>query len=163
MKNLVVTAIVLILIFPLCRAQIAALPGTYMNSANTMTLRLKAAGNTYHGVLQTADGIFALRANFTDGQLAGTVFTPGGNIEFSGKAMAGGLSLTAWGYTEVLHRFSDNHELAGVDLTPYMIDRPPLNTNGGADYDYSYSQQSNGNYSEQHQIYPNTQPPAFRG
>ena len=162
MKNLLIASFLLLFAMPWSPAQTSSLPGAYANSQNTVTLRLKSVDGVYQGILQTTDGIFALRADLHGDQLNGTVFTSGGNLDFQGSVRTGSLSISAWGYTEVLYRFSSNHELAGVDLTPYMVDRPPLQSTQGADFDYSYSQQDNGNYAEQYKTYPQ-QPPQPAG
>lgn len=122
--------------------------GTFINALNTVSLRLKPVGNDYHGLVQSTEGLFVVAAKKTENKLLGVMYTQAGNIDFTIIAVNGNLSVNALGKTDLYYKFSADHELGSVDLTPYM--------NGtAADYNYSYSQH-NGNASEHQQTH--TQP-----
>lgn len=124
--------------------------GSFTNAQKNVSLRMKPVQGEYHGVVQSKDGVFAISAKKVGQQLSGIIYTQASQIDFQIVPQNGVLAISTMGNTEWYYRISSQHELAGIDLTPYMT--APANT----DYDYGYTQH-NGNESERYRTYPNTQ------
>lgn len=111
--------------------------------------------NEYHGILQTNGGNFAMKSTVEGSLMNGKIYAVNGPVDFTASLGEYGLVLNAFGYTEQFFLNSKEHLLEEVDLTIYMTDEntdPPVSSTD--DYDYSYSQQSNGQYTENIQTYP---------
>jgi len=101
-------------------AQSDLFSGTFMTPNGAVTLQLKPMPNELHGVLVSAEGMFALQAQRAGGGLQGTVFTNVGNYGFTGEPIQGGWSMVSEGITYTFYQTSTAHDLAQVDLTPYF-------------------------------------------
>lgn len=107
--------------------------GTFMTPDGTVTLQLKSMGSELHGVLVSAESMFALKAKSEASTIAGTVFTNAGNYGFSGKSIQGGLSLVSEGVTYTFYQTSTQHELDAIDLTPYFMGQEPVSDKAETD------------------------------
>lgn len=110
--------------------QAGNIEGFYASADYSMGLRLRAmGGNELHGTYQTADGVFALKATVRSGTIKGTLYTDAQNYPFEGSASASGVTLTSSAGTYPFFKVSNDHGLAGTDLTPYFKEKKP--TTGG--------------------------------
>jgi len=142
-------------------AQTSVQTGTFVNNSQTITLQLKQEGNEYHGVMTTYGANFALRGNVKGNQMSGTIYATDGPANFTASSNQNAWVIQAFGYTETFYMTSPEHNLAGVDLTPYM---QQVSQGGGApqgqDYDYGYSQHARGHASEEMNAHPNQATPS---
>lgn len=137
--------------FTSATSQIDVFVGSFTNTQQNISLRMKKVQMAYHGVVQSQDGVFAVSAQKVGQQLAGVIYTPSGNIDFQIIPQNGALAITALGKTEWYRKLSHKHELDGIDLSPYM------NNSTSADYDYGYTQY-NGTETQGYRTSPNAQP-----
>lgn len=138
----------------LCGQQ-ESLSGTFVNAGNTISVQFKPAAEGYHGLMQANGLSFAVSAQQRGQQFHGTIYSTEGNMDFTASWQSGALVMQAFGTVDYFYRWSTEHSLTGVDLTPYMYGSgsgqvtPP--TQG--DFDYSYSQ-SREHAGEQYTPYP---------
>lgn len=123
--------------------------GHFTNSLQNISLRMKSVQGGYHGVVQSQEGAFAVSAQKVGRQLSGVIYTQSGNIDFKIVSQDKALAITAMGKTEWYYKLSNQHELAGIDLTPY------LTKSDHSDYDYGYTQY-NGTESQRYRSTPNS-------
>lgn len=109
--------------------------GTFNNGSYTILLQMKSVPGGYHGVVQSAEGRFAVSAQKTGQQLTGVIYTEAGNIDFRVVPQNGKLAVSAMGKTEWYYQSSTSHQLAGIDLSPYMTA-----SGNSPDYNHSYAQ-----------------------
>jgi len=109
--------------------------GTFNNGSYTIFLQMKSVPGGYHGVVQSAEGRFAVSAQKTGQQLTGVIYTEAGNIDFRVVPQNGKLAVSAMGKTEWYYQSSTSHQLAGIDLSPYMTA-----SGNSPDYNHSYAQ-----------------------
>ncbi len=134
MKTLMFNLMTMVFFIPFIIAQPSDLAGAYANATRTITLRLKPAANGYHGVFQNYQGSYAITATNEGQQVTGKVYTPNGKIDFAGTASnttTTTLTLSAWGQTETYYKYSDDHQLAQVDLTQYLQEASTAPSNSG--------------------------------
>lgn len=151
MHKLICSILLLSLLFNSSSAQKDSYVGTFNNSSYTISLQMKAVPGGYHGVVQSAEGLFAVSAQKTGQQLVGVIYTETGNIDFRVVPQYGKLAVSALGKTEWYHQSSTSHQLAGIDLSPYMT-----SSGNSPDYNHSYSQH-NGNATETRTTYQRQQ------
>jgi len=120
MQKLIFSLLIFHLVVYMSHAQHDAFSGAYTNAASNLGLRLKAVGNEYHGLIQSAQGSFALQAQVNGEQLLGKIYRQADVVDFTLSKMPGGLSMASVGYTEVFYLISSQHQLDGVDLTAYF-------------------------------------------
>ncbi|MEM1336334.1 MAG: hypothetical protein AAF634_00610 [Bacteroidota bacterium] len=96
--------------------------GTFMTPDATMRLQFKPTNGEIHGLLVSTAGMYALKATTGSTTISGTVFTDAGNYAFSGQVMQGGLSIVSEGVSYSFYQTSTEHQLDGVDLSPYFED-----------------------------------------
>lgn len=113
-------AIGLILFTGNVMAQNSMYTGTYMTPNGMVTLQLKPMDSELHGILVSSEGIYALKAKGSNNSLSGTVYTNVGNYGFTGQPIQGGLSILSEGVTYSFYKTSEQHQLDGMDLTPYF-------------------------------------------
>jgi len=133
-------------------AQSSFQTGTFVNTDQTITLQLKEVDDEYHGLLTAFGSNFVLKGTNQGNQLTGVIYATDGPANFTASSQNKSIVVQALGYTETFSLYSTEHSLAEVDLTTYMQGTP---TGQSQDFDYSYSQYSRGNASEQKQYYPN--------
>lgn len=127
-----------------------AFTGTFMTPNAAVSLQLKPMDNEYHGLLVSTEGMYALQATTSSNTISGTVFTNAGNYAFTGQAMHGGLSIISEGVTYTFYQTSTEHQLAGVDLTPYFGNtnaQAQTSTNTNTNTNTTSTNTSNPNYS----------------
>ena len=129
------------------QSQVDVFSGSFANSLQTIALRMKPVQGGYHGVVQSQEGVFAVSAQQVGRQLSGVIYTQSGNIDFKIVPQNKALAITAMGKTEWYYKLSEQHELDGIDLTPYMTN------SANTDYDYGYTQY-NGTESEKYRSTP---------
>ena len=115
-----VAGLCLLFLMPNSMAQTNAYTGTYSTPNAMVTLQLKSVDTELHGILVSSDGIYALKAQGSDNELTGTVYTNAGNYGFKGQPIMGGLSLVSEGVTYTFYKTSEEHQLDGMDLSPYF-------------------------------------------
>ncbi len=152
-----------LLCYLIAYAQSNPFTGTYANMSGTIYLQFKPMGSEYHGLLQANGASFAMKATSQGNQMNGTIYGgANGPVNFTATSSSNGLLVNAFGYTENFYMMSRTHNLAYVDLTPYMKNNNHQSQgqgqgyqNSNTDYDYSYSQHSDGYASERLKTYPN--------
>lgn len=147
MRKLNCSILFLSLLFNFSFAQKDIYVGTFNNAQYTISLQMKSVPGGYHGVVQSAEGRFAVSAQKKGQQLVGVIYTEAGNIDFRVVPQQGRLAVSALGKTEWYHQSSTSHQLAGVDLSPYMT-----SSSNSPDYSQRYSQH-NGKATETRRTY----------
>ena len=107
--------------------------GSYANQAANISLKIKSVGEEYQGLIQTYGTSFAFRAEAGDGGLTGIIFRPDDEVNFSLSQANGGLLMYSEGYQESFFLISPDHQLAGVDLEPYLRDDHMATNNDDGD------------------------------
>ncbi len=140
------------LTFALCCSVVASafaadpFVGTFSLSGAGVIAQIKPVDSGYQGVLQSAEGLFAFDATrVSETRIAGTVFG-GTPVAFSAQKSLIGLTVESEGQRYEYTRISSEHQLADVDLTPYL--KPAGASAASGDYDYSYTQADPGLASE---------------
>lgn len=129
--------------------------GTFINASQTITLQFKQEGKDVHGIFATQGTSLAIKATVNGQKMSGTIYGYEGPVEFNASMSPNGYTFTSPGYSEMYFKMSDQHMLAGMDLTPFMVDLRQSKgtaTSPTEDYDYGYSQTSRGNASEEYQV-----------
>ena len=103
-------------------SQTSSFVGTFLNGNSSISLQFKQVDNEYHGMLATAGASFAIRAEQSADHLEGKIFGLNGPIGFAAQLSGDQMIFTATGYNETFYKYSDEHNLANYDLTPYMVD-----------------------------------------
>ncbi|RIV68866.1 hypothetical protein [Flagellimonas aequoris] len=103
-------------------SQSPSIEGTFLNSNSSISIQFKQMGDEYHGMLATAGASFAIRAEQSANRLTGKIFGLNGPIDFTAQLGERQMLFAATGYNETFYKYSDEHNLAGYDLTPYMVD-----------------------------------------
>ncbi|GAA4271561.1 hypothetical protein U6A24_13325 [Aquimarina gracilis] len=98
--------------------------GTFKAHNAAFTLRFKPMTDSFHGTLQTSNGVFPLKGEVHQQEMKGIVYTEIGNYDFSATSGKNKLIVLFQGVTYQYLRLSQDHELDNVDLTPYFKDTP---------------------------------------
>jgi hypothetical protein len=127
--------------------------GSFINTSYNVSLQIKPVGNEYHGVLTVMQNYFALKATKENNTLKGTLYGNNGPVAFTAKISEGIITINSMDYTDYFVLVTPDHGLELVDLKPYMQDTasavPNHNQDANDNYNYSYSQYSQGQASEQ--------------
>lgn len=135
--------------------------GTFAIADGSVVLRIKPVASGFHGAVQTAAGWLVLDAKANGGKLEGTVYTQPQTVPLVAVPIEGGLNVSTAGVTTIFMRVSTDHQLEGVDLSPYMTATPQAPPGGpGPDFDESYSQADPGHATENRSTTPSAPAPA---
>ncbi|MEL7268073.1 MAG: hypothetical protein AAGL34_00705 [Bacteroidota bacterium] len=94
--------------------------GTFVTTDGQFGMQLKSVSDGFHGILVSNQGTFALKGKKTSTGLSGTVYSEAGSFSFSGSPADGGWNITSEGIAYHFYQVTTEHELDGMDLTPYF-------------------------------------------
>ncbi|PRX56308.1 hypothetical protein [Flagellimonas meridianipacifica] len=94
--------------------------GTFMTSDGQFGMQMKTVDAGFQGILVANQTMYALNGTKTNNGLKGMVYSDAGNYSFFGSPIQGGWHITSEGTSYYFYQISTEHELAGLDLSPYF-------------------------------------------
>ncbi|MGF1639204.1 MAG: hypothetical protein ACFCUU_19160 [Cyclobacteriaceae bacterium] len=144
--------IILMLIFTVNELFSQADPfiGSFINTSSNVSLQLKPVGKEYHGVIHVMQSSFALEGTKQRDTLSGIMYGSLGPVAFKAYYSNGMIALSSLDYNDSFVQVSPEHGLQHIDLSSYMLNATSKQTKEETDdYDFSYSQHSDGYANEQ--------------
>ena len=123
--------------------------GTFMTNDGQFGMQMKQVDTGIHGVLVANQTMYPVKGTKTSNGLKGMVYSEAGNYPFVASPIQGGWNVSSEGTSYYFYQISTEHELAGLDLSPYFKEgsipnqnsstspSSPQNQNTGTSANYS--------------------------
>ncbi|WP_435623477.1 hypothetical protein [Flagellimonas sp.] len=94
--------------------------GSFMTTDGQFGMQMKQVDAGFHGILVANQTMYAVKGTTTNSGLEGMVYSDAGNYPFVASPIQGGWNVSSEGTSYYFYQISTEHELDGLDLTPYF-------------------------------------------